>query len=214
MPKVSDAHREARRRQILEAALTCFAREGFHRTSMSDIIRESGLSPGAIYRYFPAKEDLIEAMAAERFRQESAVLAETLSGEDARAAIARFVRALFTWLGSADEERHQRMIPHVWAEALRNRRIAAIVHRGFAQRDALTAAFRRAIARGQLAADLDPDALSRLMLALVEGFILQRRWQPRLDMEAYAAAAAGLFDALFERRSARGRRQGTRGRAT
>ena len=49
MPKVSEQHREARRDQIVDAALRCFSRKGFQRTSMADIIAESGLSAGAIY---------------------------------------------------------------------------------------------------------------------------------------------------------------------
>ena len=56
MPKVSDAHVEARRQQILEAASACFARQGFHQTSVQDICKEAGLSAGAVYRYFPGKE--------------------------------------------------------------------------------------------------------------------------------------------------------------
>ena len=42
MPKVTEEHVAARRRQILSAALSCFAREGFHRTTMQDIFREAG----------------------------------------------------------------------------------------------------------------------------------------------------------------------------
>ena len=56
MPKVSDAYLAARRRQILDAAAACFARDGFHRTSMQDIVRESGISAGLVYRYFAGKE--------------------------------------------------------------------------------------------------------------------------------------------------------------
>ena len=51
MPRVDDGYLEARRSQIMDAAITCFAREGFHRTTMQDIIAETGLSAGAICRY-------------------------------------------------------------------------------------------------------------------------------------------------------------------
>jgi AcrR family transcriptional regulator len=61
VPKLSDDYREARRRQVLDAAVVCFARTGFHRTSMQDIVAESGLSPGAIYRYFTGKEEIVDA---------------------------------------------------------------------------------------------------------------------------------------------------------
>ena len=61
MPRVSEQHLAARRRQILDAAVALFSERGFARTSMSDVVRESGLSMGAVYRYFPSKVDLVIA---------------------------------------------------------------------------------------------------------------------------------------------------------
>ena len=61
MPKVSKEHSEARRRQIIDAAYQCFARKGFHQTTMRDIYEEAGLSPGAVYHYFDSKDEIIQA---------------------------------------------------------------------------------------------------------------------------------------------------------
>jgi AcrR family transcriptional regulator len=61
MPKVSTGYMQARREQILDAASNCFARKGFHLTSMKDICKEAELSPGAVYLHFSSKEDIIEA---------------------------------------------------------------------------------------------------------------------------------------------------------
>lgn len=58
MPKVTEAHREARRQQIARAALVCLRRNGVSNTSMADIIAESGLSAGAIYSNFRNKAEL------------------------------------------------------------------------------------------------------------------------------------------------------------
>src|SRR5258708_10698869 len=52
-----------RRSQILDAALVCFAKRGFHQASMHDISAEAGISVGLIYRYFENKEAVISAMA-------------------------------------------------------------------------------------------------------------------------------------------------------
>src|SRR5262245_19988937 len=65
MPKVTEEHVEARRRQILNDAMRCFAREGFHRTTMQDIFREADLSPGAVYSYFKGKDELIGGIIVE-----------------------------------------------------------------------------------------------------------------------------------------------------
>src|SRR5438552_5982481 len=52
-----------RRTQILDAAMVCFAKRGFHQASMHDISAEAGISVGLIYRYFENKEAVISAMA-------------------------------------------------------------------------------------------------------------------------------------------------------
>src|ERR1700712_1467078 len=67
MPKVTDAHRESRREQILVAAWKCFSRKGFHSTSMADVIAEAGLSAGAVYLYFKSKDEIIVAVGTQVF---------------------------------------------------------------------------------------------------------------------------------------------------
>src|SRR6266496_1923487 len=74
MPKISPAHEQHRRDQILAAATACFARQGYHATSMDDVVRESGLSVGAIYTYFSSKEDLFVALADARSEQSLAYM--------------------------------------------------------------------------------------------------------------------------------------------
>src|ERR1700759_3170484 len=68
MPKVTQQYRPARRAQILDSARRCFLRDGFHSTSMQDLFAEAGLSSGAVYRYFPSKDDVIIAIAAENMQ--------------------------------------------------------------------------------------------------------------------------------------------------
>src|SRR5215216_7206950 len=63
MPRVSQHHLDSRRQQILDAATRCFARNGFHATSMQDVLAEANLSAGALYRYFRGKEEIISAIA-------------------------------------------------------------------------------------------------------------------------------------------------------
>lgn len=50
--------KESTRERIVESAMEAFARDGYHRTSMDDIVRRAGLSKGAIYFHFPSKESL------------------------------------------------------------------------------------------------------------------------------------------------------------
>src|SRR5258708_15966531 len=63
MPKTSTAAKEARRAQILDAAVRCFAETGYYATTIEDVVRETGLSRGALYLYFPSKEALYLAIS-------------------------------------------------------------------------------------------------------------------------------------------------------
>ena len=55
MPRLSDTTRAQRRQHILTSAWRCFSRDGFHATTTADIVRESGLSQGALYLYLDRK---------------------------------------------------------------------------------------------------------------------------------------------------------------
>lgn len=66
MPRLTDATKAARRAQIIEAAVSCFLEKGYTNTSMSDIIKASGLSSGSIYSHFSGKEDILVSAINER----------------------------------------------------------------------------------------------------------------------------------------------------
>lgn len=60
---VNKEQTEKRRRQILLAALDCFGKKGFHQTSMQEVCKKVGLSPGTVYHYFKSKDEIIEHVA-------------------------------------------------------------------------------------------------------------------------------------------------------
>lgn len=184
MPKISEEKRQARCQQILDAATRCFAREGFHRTSMEDIVQESKLSPGAIYCYFRGKNDIVAAIAEHRHSRESAALAALLTSENVFDGLQQLARDLFDMLKDPKEKERRKVTIQVWAESLRDKQIRKIVERGLRQRDALTETLRSAQRSGQLTANLDADSFSRVLLALLQGFILQQAWEPKLDTRA------------------------------
>ncbi len=80
MVRVTQAHIDAREDSILEAALALFARKGIERTTMQDIATEAGLSAGAIYRYYPGKEKLLEAVFKYCIFEQHATFAAQASG--------------------------------------------------------------------------------------------------------------------------------------
>ena len=57
--------REVRRKEILDAAMRCYSKKGYHATTMDDITRESGLTKGGIYWHFKSKRELYIEMLRE-----------------------------------------------------------------------------------------------------------------------------------------------------
>jgi AcrR family transcriptional regulator len=70
---------ELRHKQILQAAKHCFARVGFHSTSMAEIAYGARMSVGQIYRHFPSKESLIEGIIQEDIDHQTALLHNALN---------------------------------------------------------------------------------------------------------------------------------------
>jgi AcrR family transcriptional regulator len=201
MPKVTEEHVEARRRQILSAAVRAFARQGFHRTTMNDIFREADLSPGAVYSYFSGKDELIATIIGElmRFAGEAAALfTEPLPegrlrrpGEALAEVIERF-RDLE--LGTVEER--ARIFPHLVGEQQRNEQLNAAVRAGI---ERLRAGFetlaRAAQERGELDPAPDPGEFARLPVSLLQGLFIQLGvYGTGFDIDAYAQAATALID--------------------
>lgn len=65
MPKVSDEHKGVIRRRIMDAALTCLARNDFQNVTTRELVAEADLSTGTFYNYFPTKEHLYVSLAEE-----------------------------------------------------------------------------------------------------------------------------------------------------
>src|SRR4029453_407531 len=120
MARGSRDYLDRRRDEIIAAALRCFAREGFHRTTMQQIVAESGLSPGALYRYFGAKEELMAAIAARHHAAELALLRDAAERDDVREALRELVRSFLARLSDPAEQEWRRVTVQLWGEALRS----------------------------------------------------------------------------------------------
>jgi len=171
MPKVTEAHLKARRQQILDAAWACFARKGYHQTTMQDICQESDLSPGAVYRYFASKEAILKAIN-DRGQEMSRALVEearSLAGGplDVLGVIGQTMFAIF-----ADPmfEAMTRVNIEIWPEFLRNKVLRDSAKKEIAfWRTVLTQLLREAKERGQLKPGVDPEALAVLLICAWDG---------------------------------------------
>ena len=194
MPRVDDRYLASRRRQIMDAAVACFARDGFHRATMADIVAETGLSAGAIYRYFPAKEDIVAAVAAERHTREAAVLADAAAAADPGDVLRDLARVSLGRLADPAEQRWRRVTIQLWGEALRDDRVMRIVRSGLDEPiEVIAALLRRGQADGSVPAGIDPESAARVCAAIFQGLVLQQAWDPGLDIDGYIDAVIALI---------------------
>jgi AcrR family transcriptional regulator len=197
VPKISQVRRDSRRQQILDAALACFSEDGFHQTGMATIVERSGLSHGAVYGYFAAKEDIIVALADDRQQREAILNAVAREIEDPIEGLHRLVRAYAQWLKDPTGVQGRRVGVHGWAEALRNQRVHARIVEGIdIPRTLITDLVERARTMGRLPRELSADAIARSLVAIYQGFVLQAAWGEGIDIDACAAVVQHMLRGL------------------
>jgi len=156
--------------QILDAAVSCFAKRGFHQASMHDISAEAGISVGLIYRYFENKEAVISAMA-DRHKQE---IGEVLKRAHQAPTLLESLEILFTAHCCESEPRVlSAFVVDLYAEASRNQGVADLV------RDVLQTAMggvTELIARAPESQNathgLSPAELAELIFAVARGMLM------------------------------------------
>jgi AcrR family transcriptional regulator len=194
MPKLKPDTQRARREHILDAAERCFARTGFHRTTMQDICKEALISPGALYVYFNSKEDLIAGLA-ERDRSDFAErFADLSEAADLMQSLSELGNHYFV-----DEPAHKRtMCLEIGLESTRNPKVGEIyrsvdryVHASF---EKLFAALQ---AEGRIAPDVDIPTLTQLFSVIGDGMLMRRALDPDFDAAALVPAVMVLIGKLL-----------------
>jgi TetR/AcrR family transcriptional regulator, transcriptional repressor of aconitase len=198
VPKIADEARTARRDQIIAAAAGCFARAGYHATTMADIAEAAGVSKGTPYLYFPGKEALFIALYEEwdcglAARVDAAIgaLAEPArrSPRTVLAAVASAIAAHVT-----GNPQTCRVLMEATTLAAYEPAIAAKVQAAnAASLDQLTGLFQAGIAAGQWPAGTDPALRARLFTAGLYGLMSQ--WHTAPGSFCLDAAMAALADA-------------------
>ncbi|MFN8170614.1 MAG: TetR/AcrR family transcriptional regulator [Candidatus Nanopelagicales bacterium] len=191
MPPRSDQHRLEQRARILAAARAEFASGGFHSTSMDDIVRAAGMSPGGVYRYFSGKEELIATIAGEVAEMFDRVTTD--SGRAAPTDWATAMAGLIRFVGTVPEP-YGRLALTVWGETQRDPRIAAIAAEAMGSlRDRLDAVVGLGLSDGSLPEGIDRAVATQVHLSLLAGLLLQSRIVGDVDVEQYAETVRALI---------------------
>jgi TetR/AcrR family transcriptional regulator, transcriptional repressor for nem operon len=200
MPRISAAHEQQVRDRIIQAAVTVFSEKGYHRATISDVVRRSGLSVGAIYTHFKNKEELFlhscDLISGQGLDEMAVRLAPLTSTADRlRAAIAYYVETIDEF----DDAPGQVGLVRAWAEAGEEPGVREMLVR---RRERLVGAaqllLQEGISRGELPSSLDVDAIARGFMALLDGLLLLRieageMYRPDV-LQRYATA---LLDVLL-----------------
>lgn len=162
---------EVRKEQILQAAAAVFARLGFHKARMDDIVQEAGLSKGAVYWYFESKDEIITTILNRFMDRELENLQQIGQGEGP--ALVR-LRDMMKILAKEVEEISDLMpiIYEFYAVAAREETIRKAIQKYFENYSALLEeVVRDGIERGELR-DVPPRDAALSLVVLIEGCML------------------------------------------
>jgi len=193
MPKISEAARLNRRNHVLVSAWKCFSRQGFHATSMDDVIAETGMSSSSVYRYFRSKDELIEAAAEESLSRTYLVLTE-LTSHDPVPSPAETLAAMLEALRQRQQGDYDltKISMTAWAEALRRPPMHDFAFHFYAKvTGAFTALAQRWKAAGLLPKDTDPASLASLFVTLMPGLIVMSHLY---ELPTAGILTAGMVD--------------------
>lgn len=200
MPKVTEEHLQARRQQILDGAASCFADRGFHQTTMNDICQATDLSPGAIYRYFNSKEEIIEAMVDERTRQAVEHMKQAEERSDTIQALEETARVYFAKL---EDPQGCALDIAIWSEAQSNPAVRARLRDSMREiRAAITTVVKQVQEAGIINPALDPEAVAEVQISFFEGLVLQRAIDPDVDIWKYLEVVQAITHGEFSRNGA------------
>lgn len=173
MPRLADPDLPERRRgQILEAARSCFRERGFRQTTIEEICAEARISPGALYRYFGSKADIVAAIAMDARAEAEAALDTLANAEGLVDGLAEMARAFFD---TFDRDGDAALLADTWAEAARD----PVLAKALRQRDRVAvgrvaAAIEKAARSGRVYPALSPEEAAETLMATLEGIALRR----------------------------------------
>jgi TetR/AcrR family fatty acid metabolism transcriptional regulator len=170
--------REETRQRLVEAALEVFARNGYERSTVDEIVREAGYSKGAFYVHFETKEDLFWELLEERIEAQQEVFRAAIDPSLTVEENERRVLEIIFNLQERDE-----LAPAVYLEftahAMRNEKVRARLSEFYARWHAFVAeTLTLGRDAGVIRPDIDITLLASVLMAVFEGSMIQSRLAP------------------------------------
>ncbi|WP_162940142.1 TetR/AcrR family transcriptional regulator [Gryllotalpicola protaetiae] len=194
MPRVTEAYRTARREQIVEAAIRVLTRKGVARTSIADIIAESGLSAGSIYSNFRNKGELGSFVArtvlGTRVQDVVALARDSAEPLTPRKALEGLLTAVH------DRQPPFAVVLQFWGEATVDSDLGAAVHQILGELEAhLTEAITPWAEKHSGATDASALAASTAtaMTAIAQSYVVRSALGADLEPVPYLASLAAAL---------------------
>lgn len=165
---------EAKRRELLEAAASVIAREGYAKASLRTVAQHAGQSTGAVTYYFANKEALVVALLESAFDRFDAMLESVRESGD--------IRALFEhWLMLNERStKFMSAVSELLAQGRYEPAFAEVIARRYARyRQTHTSVLKAAQARGTVRKDIPADVLADQLVAMGDGWMLMYPVEPK-----------------------------------
>jgi TetR/AcrR family transcriptional regulator, repressor for uid operon len=187
--------REAQIMRILDASRSCFLKSGFQGASMGEICTAAGMSPGALYRYFPSKESLIEAICAADKEADAIILAGIANAPS-------IIDGMTTGLLAHAKQMHESglapLFAEIFAEAMRNATLNTILERSTCEVHAIIGdAIKTAIERREIDPVLPLEHLLPIMMAMGEGLVTHDLPKAGVSIETMEPAVRAMIVGLL-----------------
>lgn len=186
---VQTERQKAKKKQIIDAAISCFIEKGFHATSTAEICKAAGMSPGNLFHYYPTKYAIIEAIAIE----DQVYIEQILNSfENASTSIDSVILMMTKLIELYSDPDYARISIEIFAEASRNPEINHIfVENDKKLRNKLTALIVEGRNNGEIDSQLHPENTASWLMTTADGSIGRElmdpefNWQKSLDAFIY-----------------------------
>jgi TetR/AcrR family transcriptional regulator, transcriptional repressor of aconitase len=194
MPRLTPQRWAVRRQQILDGARGCFLRNGFHATSMKEVVDAARMSPGAVYNHFASKDELIAAICEQALAEVTETF-DRLLERHTLPPLDETLTAVFHHSSPLDTQRDSaRLLVQIWAESIRSRPLAARVEPIFhAVRRVLTSLVNGYQKQGAISATAPAEDIADVLLATLQGTILRQAMLGDVNLDALGRGVRALW---------------------
>jgi len=170
MPKIVD--KDAMRARIMEAAMQCFATQGFHVAKMSDIAKLAGLAKGTLYLYFKSKDQLTTSLVKWIFQD----VEQKMIPQGMVVTLDGYIGQLRCMLDAPEEARGEtRMFFEVLGPSFGSEEVVQEISAFFERVTAQNAVQLQAlIDAGEVREGLDPEIAARMITTMIDGMVTHR----------------------------------------